>query len=104
MLELMRSLSAGRIKIFRYVQLPEALPYAFAGLNIGIVMAVLGAIVGELIGSKAGLGYLLLQMNYTLDVAGMFAVLVVLGIVLNFLARVVRDRVIFWQRDTSATP
>jgi NitT/TauT family transport system permease protein len=105
-IELMRSLSASRMKIFRYVQLPEALPYIFAGLNIGIVMSVLGAIVGEFIGAKAGLGYLLLQMNYNLDVAGMFAVLVVLGvlgIVLNFIARVIRDRVIFWQRDTSVT-
>jgi NitT/TauT family transport system permease protein len=105
-IELMRSLRASRMKLFAYVQLPEALPYIFAGLNIGIVMSVLGAIVGEFIGSKAGLGYLLLQMNYNLDVAGMFAVLVVLGvlgIVLNFIARVVRDRVIFWQRDTSVT-
>ena len=104
--ELMRSLRASRIKLFAYVQLPEALPYIFAGLNIGIVMSVLGAIVGEFIGSKAGLGYLLLQMNYNLDVAGMFAVLVVLGvlgIVLNTISRVVRDRVIFWQRDTSVT-
>jgi NitT/TauT family transport system permease protein len=74
--------------------------------HIGIVMSVLGAIVGEFIGAKAGLGYLLLQMNYNLDVAGMFAVLVVLGvpgIVLNFTTRVIRDRVIFWQRDTSVT-
>ena len=106
-IELMRSLSASRAKLFRYVQLPEALPYIFAGLNIGIVMSVLGAIVGEFIGSKTGLGYLLLQMNYNLDVAGMFAVLVVLGvlgIVLNFAARVVRERVIFWQHESSLAP
>jgi NitT/TauT family transport system permease protein len=66
-------------------------------------MSVLGAIVGEFIGSKTGLGYLLLQMNYNLDVAGMFAVLVVLGvlgIVLNFVARLTRDRIIFWQNDS----
>lgn len=100
--ELMHSLSASRFKLFRYVLLPEALPFIFAGLNIGIVMSVLGAIVGEFIGSKTGLGYLLLQMNYNLDVAGMFAVLVVLGvlgIVLNFIAHVARNWVIFWQDD-----
>lgn len=105
--ELMYSLSASRFKLFRYVLLPEALPFIFAGLNIGIVMSVLGAIVGEFIGSKTGLGYLLLQMNYNLDVAGMFAVLVVLGllgIVLNFVARLMRDRIIFWQNDSSLSP
>lgn len=102
-IELMRSLSASRSKIFWYVQLPEALPFIFAGLNIGIVMSVLGSIVGEFIGAKAGLGYLLLQMNYNLDVAGMFSVLIVLGllgIVLNFAAAYARRRIIFWQSES----
>ncbi len=103
-IELMRSLSASRSKIFWYIQLPEALPYIFAGLNIGIVMSVLGAIVGEFIGSKAGLGYLLLQMNYNMDVTGMFAVLVVLGImgiILNALMQFARRRIVFWQPEQS---
>ena len=69
-LDLMRSLSASRWKIFRYVQLPEALPFIFAGLNIGLVLSVLGAIVGEFVGAKAGLGYLILQMNFNMDVPG----------------------------------
>lgn len=101
-IELMRSLSASSWKIFWYIQLPEALPYIFAGLNIGIVMSVLGAIVGEFIGAKAGLGYLLLQMNYNLDVVGMFAVLVVLGatgILLNALMQFARRRVVFWHPE-----
>ena len=70
------------------------------------MLAVLGAIVGEFVGSKAGLGYLIIQMNYTMDVAGMFAVLVILGVmgvVLNISITVLRKRIIFWQRtDVSA--
>jgi NitT/TauT family transport system permease protein len=100
-LELMRALTASPAKTFFLVKLPEALPYIFAGLQIGIVLAVLGAIVGEFVGAKAGLGYLIIQMNYTMDVAGMFAVLVILGVMgvaLNVLITVVRKRVIFWQR------
>ena len=103
-IELMRSLSASRTKIFWYIQLPEALPYIFAGLNIGVVMAVLGAIVGEFIGAKAGLGYLLLQMNYNLDVVGMFAVLVVLGVMgiaLNSTMQFARRKIVFWRPDQS---
>jgi NitT/TauT family transport system permease protein len=102
-IDLMRSLAASRWKIFYMVQLPEALPYIFAGLNIGIVLAVLGAIVGEFVGSKAGLGYLIIQMNYNLDIPGVFAVLVILGalgISLNLLIAAVRRRLIFWQKES----
>ncbi len=106
-IELMHALAASRTKIFFLVRLPEALPYIFAGLNIGIVLAVLGAIVGEFVGAKAGLGYLIIQMNYTMDVAGMFAVLVILGVMgitLNLLVSWLRWRIIFWQRDGMTTP
>ena len=99
-IDLMRSLSASRWKIFKYVQLPEALPFIFAGLNIGLVLSVLGAIVGEFVGAKGGLGYLILQMNFNMDVAGIFAALLLLGlmgIALNTLAQYVQRRVVFWQ-------
>ena len=105
-LELMHSLAASPTKTFFLVKLPEALPFIFAGLQIGIVLAVLGAIVGEFVGSKAGLGYLIIQMNYTMDVAGMFAVLVILGVMgvaLNVFITVLRKRIIFWQRTEVTT-
>jgi NitT/TauT family transport system permease protein len=105
-IDLMRSLSASRWKIFWYVQLPEALPFIFAGLNIGIVLSVLGAIVAEFVGAKAGLGYLILQMNYNMDIAGMFAALVVLGmmgIVLNSAMTFARRRIVFCQSDQFIT-
>lgn len=105
-LELMHALAASPTKTFFLVKLPEALPFIFAGLQIGIVLAVLGAIVGEFVGSKAGLGYLIIQMNYTMDVAGMFAVLVILGVMgvaLNVFITVLRKRIIFWQRTEVTT-
>ena len=71
-------------------------------MNIGIVLSVLGAIVGEFIGAKEGLGYQILQMNYNLDTPGVFAALVVLGIMgvgFNLLAQFARRRVIFWRTD-----
>jgi NitT/TauT family transport system permease protein len=80
----------------------EALPFIFAGLNIGLVLSVLGAIVGEFVGAKVGLGYLILQMNFNLDVAGMFAVLVVLGLTgagFNMAAQYLRRKIVFWQPE-----
>ena len=74
----------------------------FAGLDIGIVFAILGAVVGEFIGAQEGLGYLLLQTNYNFDIAGMFAVLVVLslmGMLAHLLIRFTQRKVAFWAEE-----
>ncbi len=54
---LMRSYRSTAWQIFRIVQLPNALPYIFAGLNVGIVLSVIGTIVGEFVGTTTGLGH-----------------------------------------------
>ncbi len=98
-IDLMKAFTASSWHIFRMVRLPQALPYVFAGLDIGIVLAVIGAIVGEFVGAQAGLGYMILQRNFSMDAAGMFAILIVLsliGIVLHALMRFIARRVIFW--------
>jgi NitT/TauT family transport system permease protein len=70
---------ASKAQIFKKVKLPSALPFIFAGLDIGIVFAILGAVVGEFLGAQRGLGVLLLQTQYNFDIAGMFSVLLVLS-------------------------
>ena len=55
--------------------------------------------VGEFVGAQAGLGYLILQRNFSMDAAGMFAILIVLsiiGIVLHGIVKFIAQRVIFW--------
>ncbi|MDQ7905735.1 ABC transporter permease [Phytohabitans sp. ZYX-F-186] len=102
-IQMLTVFGAGRAQIFRMVRLPTALPFIFAGLDIGIVFAILGAVVGEFIGAKEGLGYLLLQTNYNFDISGMFAVLVVLsvmGLVAHFVIRLLQRRLAFWAEDT----
>lgn len=98
-IDLMKAFTASGWHVFRMVRLPHALPYVFAGLDIGIVLAVIGAIVGEFVGAQAGLGYLILQRNFSMDAAGMFAILVVLsliGIALHTVMKLVARRAIFW--------
>lgn len=102
-IQMLTVFGASRAQIFRMVRLPSALPFIFAGLDIGIVFAILGAVVGEFIGAKEGLGYLLLQTNYNFDIAGMFAVLVVLsvmGLLAHFVIRLLQRRLAFWAEDT----
>ncbi|HEY0295036.1 MAG TPA: ABC transporter permease [Bordetella sp.] len=98
-IDLMRAFTASPWHVFRMVRLPHALPYVFAGLDIGIVLAVIGAIVGEFVGAQAGLGYLILQRNFSMDAAGMFAILIVLaliGIALHSIIHAIAQRLVFW--------
>lgn len=98
-IELMQSLVASRWQIFRFVRFPNALPYIFAGLEIGIVLSVIGAIVGEFVGATGGLGYMLTFANARLDTPAVFALLIVLGaigIILNTTITWVRRKVVFW--------
>ena len=70
-----------------------------AGLDVAIVFSVLGAIVGEFVGAQRGLGNLILQFNMTLDIAGVFAVLIMLslmGVALHLIMQAIQRRIIFW--------
>lgn len=99
LLELLRSLSASRWQVFRTVQVPTALPYIFAGLEMGVVYSFIGAVVGEFVGGTQGLGVQVLQLNAAMDVSGMFAVLIILaamGAVASKLLQIVRARVLYW--------
>ena len=78
LLDLVRSLQGSRWQVFAKIQLPGALPYIFSGMKVGAILAVAGAIVGEFLGSDKGLGYLMLQVQVTLDTPAMFmAVLII---------------------------
>jgi len=82
------------------VRVPNALPFVFAGLELGIVFALVGAIVAEFVGAKAGLGNRILQYNEQFNIAGMFAVLLVLatlGMVMHRLVGWLKSRVLFWR-------
>jgi ABC-type nitrate/sulfonate/bicarbonate transport system permease component len=53
---LLRSMGAGRARVFRSVRFPTALPFFFAGLRIAITYAVVAAIFAEYAGASEGLG------------------------------------------------
>ncbi len=85
LLDLVRTLRASRWQIFTKIQLPGSLPYLFSGMKVAVILAVAGAIVGEFIASSEGLGYLMMQVQVTMDTAAMFmAVLLItaIGVVL----------------------
>jgi NitT/TauT family transport system permease protein len=96
---LLRSLAATKTQIFWMLRLPNALPYIFAGLEIAMIFALIGAIVAEFVGAERGLGMLIQSMNFNMDVAGQFGVLLILsliGLLLNGVITGLRRRVLFW--------
>jgi NitT/TauT family transport system permease protein len=98
-IEMLVTYTASRWQVFRMVRLKQALPYIFVGLDVAIVLSVIGAIVGEFVGAKAGLGYLILQKNFNFDMAGTFAILIILsaiGVGLHALISLAHRRVVFW--------
>lgn len=102
---LIRSLGGSQFQVFTMLRLPNALPFIMAGLEIALTFALIGTIVAEFLGAEAGLGMLMQSMNFTMDVAGSFSVLVVLavlGLVLNRLIVWARRRIIFWEHDRPA--
>lgn len=101
---LFRSLGASRLQTLRLLKIPNALPFLLVGIELGTIYAMLGAIVAEFVGSSQGLGAYLLSMNFQMDAAGSFALLAVLalyGILMQFVLRAVRNRLLFWSRNTN---
>lgn len=98
-LDLMRALSASRLETYLRVKLPTAAPYIFAGLDMGVVYALLGTIVAEFLGAQQGMGVVITQAQAVTDVAGVFAALVVLGLVgitLHLAIRGIEHRIVHW--------
>jgi NitT/TauT family transport system permease protein len=98
-IELMKALSATRLETYRLVKLPSAAPYIFAGLDMGIVYALLGAIVAEFLGAQEGMGVVITKAQAVTDVAGVFAVLTILGvtgIALHLIVRWTQRSLIHW--------
>jgi NitT/TauT family transport system permease protein len=75
---LAQSMGLSPMRTFYKIRLPNALPSIFAGFKISITLAVVGAVVGEFVGGDAGLGYMLMVANGSMDTALLFAGLVAL--------------------------
>lgn len=104
-LDMMKSFGATRWQTLVRLRLPSAMVVIFSGLEIAAVMAVIGAVVGEFVGAQQGLGYLITALNFSLDVPGVFAVLIFLsliGIVLHGVVRACSRRFVFWIRREQA--
>ncbi len=78
-LDLLRTLGAGRWARFRLAKLPGALPAVFSGAKVAVAVCVIGAVFGEFVGASRGLGYLLNRSTDQFLTARVFACVAVLA-------------------------
>jgi NitT/TauT family transport system permease protein len=81
LLDLVHALRGSKWQVFTKIQLPGALPYIFSGMKVAAILAVAGAIVGEFLGSEHGLGYLMLQVQVSLDTPAMFMAVILITLI-----------------------
>jgi NitT/TauT family transport system permease protein len=106
MLDLVRTLKAGKWQVLRKIRIPNAVPYIFVGLKLNATMSVIGALVGEFVASERGLGSLIITSGVTMETAPIFASLILisaLGLVLYGLVVVVEQIVAPWANREDTT-
>jgi NitT/TauT family transport system permease protein len=80
---LFRLYGASRIQTLCYLKLPSALPFILGGLRIAGGLSLIGAVVAEIAagsaGAGSGLAYRIAESGYRLNIARMFAALLLLS-------------------------
>jgi len=75
---------ASRLQTLLYLKLPAALPFILGGLRIAGGLALIGAVVAEIAagsaGAGSGLAYRIAESGYRLNIARMFAALLLLSV------------------------
>lgn len=105
LVDLGRSMGAGRLAMLLRVKLPGALPNLFGGLKVAMTLAVIGAVVGEFVGADRGLGRLIVIANGRLNTELVFAsvvVLTVIGVVAYKVVEASERLLIPWSRERTA--
>jgi NitT/TauT family transport system permease protein len=85
MLDLGRVFNAPKWKVFAKIRMPNAYPYILSALKVTATSAVVGAVVGEFVASQAGLGYVIITTQSSMNTPVAFAALAwisILGLLL----------------------
>ena len=93
------TLGARRGEVLRKVVVPHALPGMLDAMRVNAAAAWNFVVVAELINSESGLGYRITRAGRFLQTDKIFAVLVVIGVIgltMDIVLRVARDRVGKW--------
>jgi NitT/TauT family transport system permease protein len=74
-------LGGSRWQVTRHVVIPSAFTWIIASLHVSFGFALIGAIVGEFLGASQGLGQLIKQAQGTFNANGVWAAMLIMGVV-----------------------
>lgn len=80
-INLLRSMGANRLQIFRHVKLPAATEQFFSGLKVSASYSVVGAVISEWLGGFEGLGVYMTRVKKAYAFDKMFAVIILISLV-----------------------
>ena len=101
MINLLRSMGAGRVQIFRYIKLPGAMGQFFSSLRISASYSVVGAVISEWLGGFNGLGVYMTRVKKAFAFDKMFAVILlisVISLVLRKLVDLLQKKCMAWEQ------
>ena len=104
LIELSRSLRAGRIREMLHIRLPFAVPYIFSALKISTTLAVIGAVIAEFVAAEHGLGFFIMFSTSFFKIAQAFAglaVLVALSLIFFRLCSLLQRWLVQWSLPKS---
>jgi len=89
LIDLMRSMGAGRYQIYKYVKLPASMTGFFSGLKIAATYSIMGATIGEWVGGKDGLGVYMIRAKQSFATDRVFAAILVITVLSILLLKLI---------------
>jgi len=81
LIEVAKSFRSGEWSLWSEVMLPYTLPYIMTGVRQAIGRALVGMVAAEFFLSSTGLGQLIMSASQNFDTAGVFASILVIGLI-----------------------
>lgn len=100
-----RTMGATPQQLFRKVILPAALPTIFVGIRLASASAMLVLVASEMVGAKAGLGYLIINSQYSFLIPQMYFGIIgitVIGLAFNAVLEALERRLMRWKAQVAA--
>ena len=100
-INLMRSMGASKLQIFRHVKMPCALDSFFSALKISVSYAVVGAVISEWLGGFNGLGVYMTRVRKSYSFSKMFAVIIListLSLILILAVSLIQKKCMPWKK------
>jgi NitT/TauT family transport system permease protein len=98
--DVLKTMNASRLLIARRIIIPATASWVISGLRISIVYSFLAVVTGEMLIAQYGLGASLQGFSGSFNTAGIFAMLVVIGIMaalINAAVTMIEKRALRWR-------